>query len=220
MLAPIGRLKKSEIVWLSRKRCRHGHTYLNHYPCYIKENPLREKIGFFDIEASNLEANFGIMLSYCIKTGGKDEILHSVITKKDLSRKLDYEVVKRCVDDLGKYDRIVTFYGKRFDFPFTRTRAVVLGIPFFNYGELIHEDLYFNVRYKFKLHSNRLENACRVLVGQTDKTHIDPAHWLKALQGDKKALDYILDHNKKDVIDLEKLYHKINQFTPKIESSI
>lgn len=220
MLAPVGRLKKKEIVWLGRHRCRHGHTYLEHYSCYLKENPLNEKIGFFDIEASNLNANFGIMLCYCIKIGGKDKILERTITDKELRTCLDKEVVKQCIKDLEGFDRIVTYYGKRFDFPFVRTRAVHLDIPFFNYGEVIHEDLYFNIKYKFKLHSNRLENACRVLLGQTDKTHIDPNHWLKALQGDKKSLNYIIEHCRYDVRDLEKLYEKVFQFTRKTDTSI
>ena len=220
MLAPVTRLKKKEIVWLNRHKCKHGHTYLSHYECYLKENPLSEKIGYFDIEASGLQANFGIMLCYCIKVGGKKKILERVITAEELRTCLDKKVVEQCVKDLEGFDRIVTFYGKRFDFPFLRTRAVHMDIPFFNYGELIHEDLYFNIRYKFKLHSNRLENACRVLLGKTDKTHLDPNYWLRALQGDKESLDYILQHCRYDVKDLEKLYGKVYQFTRKTDTSI
>lgn len=218
MIAPVSRLSRQEIVWLSRHRCTHKHTYLEHYTCYIKENPLKEEIGFFDIEASNLNANFGIMFSYAIKVGGKNEIVERVITKKELSECLDRKVVEQCVEDLSKFDRIVTFYGKRFDLPFVRTRAVSMNIPFPEYGELIHEDIYFTVKYKFKLHSNRLENACRVLLGATEKTHIDPEYWIKALQGHQKSLDYIADHNRKDVTDLEKLYNKINYYGRKTNS--
>ena len=220
MLAPVSRLRKQDIVWLARHRCRHYHSYLEHYSCYLEENPHRVRIGFFDIEASNLSASFGIMLSYCIKVGGKKEILHGVISKKDLGGDLDKRIVEKCVKDLSTFDRVVTFYGKRFDFPFLRTRAVTLGVPFFNYGELIHEDVYFNIREKFKLHSNRLEQACRTLLGKTDKTHITPEYWIKALQGDKRSLDYILTHNKYDVKDLEKLYNKVYSFKMDSHSSI
>ena len=220
MLAPVSRVKKSEINYLASHRCKHSHTYLEHYNCYLKENPLRQRIGFFDIEASNLNANFGIMLCYCIKENNKRKIFERCITADELRTCLDKNVVEQCIKDISQFDRIVTFYGKRFDFPFLRTRAVHLDIPFFHYGEVIHEDLYFNIKYKFKLHSNRLENACRVLLGQTDKTHIDPNHWLKALQGDKKSLDYILTHCRYDVKDLEKLYEKVYTFTRKTETSI
>lgn len=220
MLAPVGRLTKKEINFLAKRRCKHGHTYLEHYACYLKENPLGERVGFFDIEASGLQANWSIMLCYCIKDAGKKKIYHRIITKEELSTCLDKKVVEQCVEDLKKFDRIVTFYGKKFDFPFCRTRALVHDIPFMNYGELIHDDLYFNIRYKFKLHSNRLENACRVLLGRTDKTHLDPNSWVKALQGDEQSLKYILDHCKYDVKDLEKLYRKVYTFTRKQNASI
>lgn len=219
-LAPVSRLSKKEIVWLSTHRCRHRHTYLEHYPCYLKENPLKEQIGFFDIESSNLSADFGIMFCYCIKWGNKNKILHRSITKEELATCLDKKVVQQCVKDLSKFDRIVTYYGSKFDFPFVRTRAVALDVPFFNYGELIHTDLYYNVKFKFKLSSSRLENACRILLGHTDKTRINSRVWIQSLQGDPKSLDYILDHCKKDVKDLEKLYWKLESYKPKRNTSI
>ena len=220
MLAPVTRLKKSEINWLARHRCKHFHTFLEHYNCYLEENPLNEKIGFWDIEASNLNANYGIMFCYAIKVGGKNKILERCITQKELGTCLDKEVVKQCIKDIEKFDRIVTFYGKRFDFPFLRTRAVINDLPFFNYGEVIHEDLYFNIKYKFKFHSNRLQNACKVLLGDSDKTVIEPRYWVKAVQGDKKSLDYIVKHRRYDVQDLDKLYDKVYTFTRKTDTSI
>ena len=41
---------------------------------------------------------------------------------------------------------------------------------------------------------------------------IDSKYWVKALRGDKTSLDYILDHNIKDVIDLEKVFNKLINF--------
>lgn len=83
MPAPVARMKKSEIIWLSRNKCRHGHDYLSHYNCYIEENPDMARVGFLDIETSNFKANFGIMLTWCIKQ--KDgSILEDAITEKDL----------------------------------------------------------------------------------------------------------------------------------------
>lgn len=221
MLAPIGRLKKAEILWLSKHRCKHKHTFLEHYSCYLKEvESSSERLGFFDIEASGLQANFAIMLCYCIKEAGSDKIYQYSVTKKELDTCLDKNVVRRCIEDLSKFDKIITFYGSRFDFPFVRTRALVNNIDFPEYGQLFHNDLYYNIRYKFKLHSNRLENACRVLLGKTEKTHVDPNIWLKALRGSKKELDWILDHCQRDVRDLERLYDKVHIFKGKANTSI
>lgn len=219
-IAPIGRLKKSEIVWLHSHRCKHFHTYLEHYQCYLEECPQRERIGFFDIEASNLDADWGIMLCYCIKEAGTDKIYERAITKRELHTCLDKNVVRQCIEDIKRFDRIVGFYSRKYDVPFVRTRAVVHNLPFFNFGEQIHEDLYFNVKYKFKLSRNRMENACRVLLGKTEKTHIDPAKWLAALRGDEKSIRWILDHCRRDVRDLEKLYNRINCFSRRQDTSI
>lgn len=219
-LAPVSRLRKQDIIWLSRHRCRHSHTFLEHYNCYLDENPLKQRIGYFDIEASNLQADYGIMLCYCIKEKDKRKIYHKSITKHDLKTCMDKKVVEQAIKDLAQFDRIVTFYGTRFDFPFLRSRATILNIPFFNYGELNHDDIYYIIRSKFRLSRNRLSNSCRSLLGKTEKTHIKPELWIKALQGNKKSIKWILDHCKRDVRDLEKLHKKVINFKRKSNRSI
>lgn len=37
MIAPVSKLKKEQIVWLQTNRCRHNHTYFEHYICYLEE---------------------------------------------------------------------------------------------------------------------------------------------------------------------------------------
>lgn len=219
MRPPISRLSKKEIIWLNRNKCKHQHTYLSHYPCYLKENPNQERIGFFDIETSHLKANFGIIFSYCIKV--KDgKIYHRRITKKELKDCLDREVVRQCIKDLEKFDRIITYYGSKFDFPFLRSRALKHKIEFPVFGEIIHDDIWFVVRGKFKLHSNRQDVACKFLLGHTEKTHLDPDIWMSALQGNEKSISWIVDHNKRDVKDLEKLYNTVIPYARHKNSSI
>ena len=215
MLPPLQKMTKKEILELSKMRCRHGHPYLIHYNCYLKEHPERiENIGFFDIETTNLKADFGIILCYAIKPMGSDKILQRTITKAELSKGiLDREVVKQCIIDMQKFDRLIGFYSKMFDAPFIRTRAVAMGIPFPPFGSLIHDDVYFMVRNRFKLSSNRLENAARVLCGSTEKNRIESKYWIGALQGNKESLAYISDHNRRDVRDLEKLWVKVTDYS-------
>ena len=55
MYAPVEQLKKSDIVWLSKNKCRHSMPYLVHYQCWLDEKPeapFTEKIAFLDIEAA------------------------------------------------------------------------------------------------------------------------------------------------------------------------
>jgi uncharacterized protein YprB with RNaseH-like and TPR domain len=220
MLAPVHRLKKVDIVWMSQHRCKHRHTYLEHYNCYLEEVTPKERMGFFDIETSNLAANFGIMYCYCIKEHGTDKIYSSIIDEKRIHKDLDKQVVKQCIKDIQKFDKLITFYGTRFDIPFLRTRALYWGLDFPEFGQLYHNDLYYTIKYKCRLHSNRLENACRTILGRTDKTHLDPIAWIRALQGDKKSLSYIHQHCVYDVQDLEKLWERVHNFTAPKNTSV
>ena len=222
MIAPISRLKKSEIIWLSKHRCRHHHTYLEHYSCYLNENPQGIKIGFFDIETTNLKADYGLMLCYCIKVAGKNKIYQKCVTRKELQEEncLDRDVVEQCIKDIQKFDRLVTHYGKRFDVPFLRSRALFWSLPFPIFGSIFHDDTYYMCRNRLCISRNRLELACRHVLGKTRKTHIDQRKWILALQGNEKALKYILDHCRRDVRDLEDLYNALINFTRKQDVSI
>lgn len=202
-------------MFLATHFCDHGHNFLEHYSCYVPETD--ERIGFLDIEASNLDADFGIILSYCIKAAGEDRIYEDVIAPEDIARANagdeDKRVVRTLISDLNNFDKLVTYYGTKFDIPYIRTRATNMAVPFPVFGTLVHKDLYYVVKNKFKLSSNRLENACRVLLNKTQKTRIDARYWRAGTRGDKKSLDYILDHNRKDVLDLEALYNKVIGFS-------
>jgi uncharacterized protein YprB with RNaseH-like and TPR domain len=206
---------------MATHRCEHRHTLLEHPQCWRQP---QERLGFLDIEASNLVADFGIMLSYAIKEFGSDRVYSNVIQKKDIEKAHagdeDKKLVQQCMDDIRNFDRIITFYGARFDVPFMRTRALSMDIPFPLYGEVKHTDLYFAVKHKLRMSSNRLENASRVILGKTEKTRVDAKYWRAGQRGEKKALAYILDHNIKDVLDLEKLYVKMLPHTRRQDSSI
>jgi len=218
---PVWRMKKTQIVKLAKWRCKHGETGLSHYNCYLREHPETERIGFIDIECTNLKADFGIVICYCIADNDSDTIYERIITKKDLATDLDKRVILQCIRDLRRFDRVIGYYSSRFDIPFLRTRAIALGIDNFpEYGEIIHNDLYYAVRNKFQLSSNRLDNACRILLGRTEKTRIDSESWIKALQGDPTALNYIQDHCRKDVLELKRLYHKVTNFRRTSDTSI
>lgn len=217
---PVWRLAKKKIVEMAKWKCNHGHTGLEHYSCWIASNPKEEKMGFIDIETTNLKADFGIILAYSIADDQTDEVTSRVITKNDLRTCLDGKVVKACVTDMRRFDRLVGYYSTKFDIPFIRTRAIALGLDFPEYGEIIHNDLYYTVRNKLNISSNRLDNACRTVFGATEKTRIDADHWIKALMGDKGALDYILDHNIRDVQETKKLYHALETYRHKTDTTL
>jgi uncharacterized protein YprB with RNaseH-like and TPR domain len=223
MSAPVNRLKKDEIIWLGSHKCeKHGHNYLEHYNCYLTENPNMKRVGFLDIETSDLKANFGIILCYCIKEAGVDTILHRMVTKKEvyLPDTPDKAVVESCIKDMQKFDLLYTYYGTGFDLPFIRTRAKILNLDFPTFGTIKHKDVYYIIRNKFKLNRNGLETACRELLGSTAKTHFGGDMWRQAVQGESTALAYVLEHCKADVIDLEKLTNVVLDYVGPNTNSI
>lgn len=224
-IAPIPRMTRKEIEYLHLHRCKaHGHTYLSHYGCYLREFHDTMKIGFFDIETSNFKADWAIVLSYSILDDKTDKIFGRAIKPIELSSGIfDTLLIADMILDLKKFDTIVGFYSTKFDLPFARTRAIITGNDDFPvFGELQHKDAYYIVKSKFgALSSRRQENAAKMLLGKTEKTHINPTIWLKALvMHDQKSIDFILDHNRRDVRDLKAIYHKVIPFVKNGTKSI
>ncbi|MGB9693974.1 MAG: ribonuclease H-like domain-containing protein [Fervidobacterium sp.] len=225
MKVPVTHLKKQELIYLGTHRCKaHGHTYLEHYNCFLTEQGgSPERIGFFDIETSNLNANFGVILCWSIKElNGK--IKSAVLSSKDFARKdgfkIDKRIIKELLAEMKRYDRIVTHYGRKFDFPFLRTRALICGLKFPEFGTIVNDDTWYMARYKLKLNSSRLDVIARAILGKTEKTHLDGKVWVGAARGNRKYLNYILKHNQADVRDLEKVWLKLKNFVGRRHTSI
>lgn len=203
------KLSKSDIIKLSGKKGKDGKYVLELRE--IPPNLPEERIGFLDIEASGLTATFGYMFTYCIKELDGKLISNSATPQEIRNFTFDKRLMQDLIDDLRKFDRVVVQYGSdyKFDVPFLRTRAVKYGLDFPIHKEIFITDTHAILKAKFKLHSNRLETACQFFDIDAKGHRLNPTIWNRALAGDKKALDYILEHNKEDVISLEALYKKI-----------
>ena len=210
MKIPIRKLLKRDMVWLGENYCRHGHTYLSHYHCFLTEkpdtSPMTEKIGIFDIETTGLKANWSHMLCWCIKDHGKNVIHHDLITSREARDKNDKRIVKSAVEKIKEYDRLVGYYSIRFDIPYTRSRALYHRFEFPAYRDLYHTDLYFMARAKFALHSNRLGAICEYFGIEAKNHPMTPSLWQKSGAGDPDALDTILTHCKEDVESTDKAF--------------
>lgn len=217
----LANMTKAEIVDLYRWRCSHGHNGISHYNCYLRERDIKERIGCLDIEASNLKADFGIMLSWAIKPLYEDWVYYDAINPKDLkSTSYDKRITESLVETMEEFDRFVVHYGTKFDLPFIRTRAVYHRLDFPQYGEKILTDTYYMARNKMCFHSNRQGSVAKGLGFEDIKTRIEPEYWIGALQGKKNCIDYILDHNIKDVYQLEQNYLALRPYVKKNNRSI
>lgn len=221
----LGCVTKKELLSIINFRCMHGHSAFTHPNCYrTAPNNLVEKVGILDIESSQLKANFGMMLSWAIKTVSGD-VYYDSLKPEDLNNGLkDSRIIKSIIKRMKKYDRVVGQYSSRFDIPFIRTRAEYWDIDFPKYGEIYHTDVWRISRRKLCLHSNRQGSIAQTLLGENIKTRINPDIWLNlqfgSEQDKKSSMDYIVDHNIKDVIQLEKIYLKLRDYIKESRTSI
>jgi len=184
-----------------------------------------ERIGFIDIEASDLKADYGIITTYCIKDEGSKKIYFDTINKNDIKRwgreaKEDKRLIKNLIKDMSNFDRLVGHYSCRYDLPFIRTRAIMCGLKFPEYGVYTHTDTWMLLRGKFKLSRNSLEAGTRNILGKTRKNHLSLRLRNGCIRGEKWALAATLDHNKRDVLDTQDLYRMIVPFSRKTKTSI
>ena len=218
--APVSRMKKKDIIDLSRRKCKHNHSIIG-YHCQSWDGCPEERIGFLDIETTDFKADRGIVICYCLRDLKTRKVYSAKISGKDmLSQNKDKKVLRQFLKDLSGFDRVITFYGKGFDVPFLRTRALIRGLEFPFYGEITHDDIYFIARSKLRLSRNSQENVAKMITGRTEKTHFDFKVWEAARDGKVWAINKVYIHNLKDINDLERIYHKIINFSRKQNSSI
>jgi uncharacterized protein YprB with RNaseH-like and TPR domain len=216
----LSQFSKAELMKMSSKKCKHGHTYIAHPNCYLKEQGKEKKIGYLDIESGGLQANFDYMLTWCIKTRDKNEFKTGCISALDIQNyTFDKRILKELIAALKEYDVILTYYGTKFDVPFIRTRAMMNKLNFLEFGALQHKDCYYMVKMKMRLHRNSLDSACAAL-GIKGKNHIKGNFWMRAKLGDPIALAYVLDHNKKDCDILEQLHKRLENYVKDSSKSI
>lgn len=169
------------------------------------------RIGVLDIEASGLDADFGYLICACVKEVLPDNLKGRIETVRiddaqNPDPKSDKWAVRSLIRIMDSYDVIVHWYGSMFDVPFINTRALKHGLrpPQKNY----RRDLCMVARGVGRLKSNHLATWGRYLFGKSGKSFLDPKVWIAAIRNEKWALDYVVDHCQKDVIETERIYKK------------
>lgn len=175
--------------------------------------PGTAKILLFDIEATQLKADFGHMLSFGWKWFQKGQAktidLRSFPKRFERDPTDDRELVAAAKEILMEADIWVTWYGTYFDVPFIQTR--LLDYRMSPLPPTAHDDGWKIARYGLKLHSNRLLSVSEFL-GVSEKTPLLPRIWRKASVGHGPSIKYISDHCRQDVKVLEEVYELIRPY--------
>jgi len=174
-----------------------------------------KQIGYVDIEATNLKAEVGHILSIVnvvrdVRYKKSIDVRVYQISKKEMDDALrrgvmdpDKRIVKEFFEDTVDCDYLVGhwFHGrKRFDMPFLRTRAFLMGIDknIPNYGHWRFGDTWRIGSQTLNSMGYKLDRLGHILKSRSVKTKLSGTEWWLAAHGMKKGMDYVVDHNVKD----------------------
>lgn len=162
---------------------------------------------FFDIETTNLNADFGVVLCCGIKPAGKKPYILRLdqFSKQPWN---DRKLITLIRDELEKYDIIIGYNSKMFDIRFLNSRLMKYGLRTIR-RDLKHVDIYWQIRFKFKLHDSKLATACEHLGLEIAKTPLKGDYWIKAACGDKSSMNYVARHCMKDTEVLEQVFSRV-----------
>ena len=167
------------------------------------------KILQWDIEATQLDADMGFMVSFGWKMYG-ERWPHAISIHKTTQwandPTNDEGLVRQAVDILSNADIWVTWYGARFDVPFVDSRLIVHALP--PLPPVPHIDLWRIAKYQLKLTSNRLANVSEFL-GLEEKTPLTKRIWTRAASGHRGSLEYVAQHCRQDCEVLGQVYERL-----------
>lgn len=173
----------------------------------------------FDLETTNLSADFGVVLCGVVKPAHGDP---KVFRADELNRRWrtkrsdDSAVVKAIIDELSQYDIWVAHNGAKFDVPFLRTRLLKTSGDPLPTRKLI--DPVYLARNKLRMSYNSLAKVAEH-IGCNAKTDLEPSQWLAAaLDGSKEAMDYIVAHCVADVLTLERVVGALKGYSTQYNS--
>lgn len=159
----------------------------------------------FDLETSNLKADFSIILSAVIKPFGQDPVVLRAdnYSTWEKNRGDDKQITTDIAEELKRHAIVITHYGMYFDIPFLRAKMVrhqQEPLP-----QMFAIDSWAIARKNFQVSSRRLKNLARFFrIGE--KEQVEGDLWIDAAyNGDRKAMDAIVSHNIVDCEVLEKL---------------
>lgn len=108
---------------------------------------------------------------------------------------------------LSEADIVVTYNGAKFDIPTLNKEFLEDGYdPPAPYKQV---DLYKTIKRNFRFASNKLDHVAKQLGIRTKIRHSGHELWVRCMEGDEAAWKKMEKYNKRDVLILDKLYHRL-----------
>lgn len=187
----------------------------------------------YDIETTNLNADFGFVLSIVLKDvdTGEHKVfrLDETSMVKDALEKykagqpgcwtdpnfwdvIDIELLDAFRKEYANYNLCITYNGKFFDEMFLNTRMLRCQLPGLPVG-VKHMDIFRMTQKVIKMRSLRLDAVKNFLkIDEQPDTH-NWAEWRMAGALIKEGLDFVVNHNIKDVEQLHQVAQQLRNYS-------
>jgi uncharacterized protein YprB with RNaseH-like and TPR domain len=172
------------------------------YGSSIATQISKAKIMYFDIEATDLSAEFGEMI--CFGYWWHDEPEPVVMRMWDYSgwdelpvEKRDLYLLKDVVKIMEEADVLIGHFSPGFDFPFIQTRCLMHGLPVI--PKPVHIDTWRIAKKNLRLNNNKLKTIARAFRCDEQKSEVPLYIWRRAKAHDVEAMEIIAEYNVQDV---------------------
>ena len=179
---------------------------------------MKDLIATFDLETTNLNGVFGVVLCAVIKPWGGETTTFRIDHKPYRGKRNsdDSYLVKTIVDELSQYKILIAHNGVNFDRPYLNTRALLWGIEPLNPRGMMVDPVKVARRH-LRFGYNSLDRLAQFLNTNAQKSAVLGPTWVKAaMDRDRESMDYIVEHCVADVLALEEVAMKLMSFVPKI----
>jgi uncharacterized protein YprB with RNaseH-like and TPR domain len=166
------------------------------------------RIGFFDIETTNLGAIMGRMLVWSIADSWGNITTARITDFPQDSVIHDEAIAVALRDELERYDIICGWNSKLFDVSFLNARLLRWGQRPLR-QDLMHSDPMYKARqggYSARIGSSKLDNVAKFFRTPDQKTPLEWDTWNLAAAGSQEAMDKIVEHCEADVLVLRAVF--------------
>lgn len=139
-----------------------------------------------------------------------DKKVHSLEWDKHQN---DKEVVREFSRLMSEADAVIFHNGDSFDIKWVKGRVLYHKLP--PLTNVTSIDTLKLSRQNFNLNSHKLDYLAHYL-GSEGKMATNFSLWKKVMAGDKKALKYMVDYCKKDVVELETVFQEMLPYVDKM----
>jgi uncharacterized protein YprB with RNaseH-like and TPR domain len=170
----------------------------------------KPRILVFDIETTNLKADFGTVLCVGYKWLGEKTVhVPSIMDYRGWKKDVTYDghLIRDFKEVYEQADLLVTYFGKGFDVKYLNAKMLEHSLG--TLPNTPHVDLFYTVKANLALSRKSLANVGYFLGLSTEKTPVEGRVWKKAQAGFPDAIEYVIRHCDADVKILEEAYLRL-----------